>query len=54
MPLSEAGVPSILLIDYDYPPWHTHADTLDKLGEGSLEAVGETLRLAVLDLFSGG
>jgi glutaminyl-peptide cyclotransferase len=53
VPLSEAGVPSILLIDYDYPPWHTHADTLDKLGERSLEAVGETLRLAVLELFSG-
>lgn len=50
VPLSEAGVPSILLIDYDYPAWHTHADTLDKLDVQSLGAVGETLRLALLDL----
>lgn len=53
VPLSEAGVPSILLIDYAYPPWHTHADTLDKLGAASLEAVGETLRVALLDLAAG-
>lgn len=50
VPLSRAGVPSILLIDYDYPAWHTHADTLDKLDARSLGAVGETLRLALLDL----
>lgn len=53
VPLSEAGVPSILLIDYDYPPWHTHADTLDKLGAASLEAVGETLRRALLAIAAG-
>lgn len=50
VPLHEAGVPSILLIDYDYPAWHTHADTRDKLDARSLGAVGETLRLAFLDL----
>ncbi|PCC66891.1 Peptidase family M28 [Nannocystis exedens] len=50
VPLDEAGVPSILLIDYDYPAWHTHADTRDKLDARSLGAVGETLRLAFLDL----
>ncbi|MDC0719822.1 M28 family peptidase [Nannocystis bainbridge] len=50
VPLDEAGVPSILLIDYDYPAWHTHADTRDKLDARSLGAVGETLRLALLDL----
>ncbi|MCY1062031.1 M28 family peptidase [Nannocystis sp. SCPEA4] len=50
VPLSEAGVPSVLLIDYDYPAWHTHADTRDQLDARSLGAVGETLRLAFLDL----
>ncbi|WAS98728.1 M28 family peptidase [Nannocystis punicea] len=50
VPLDEAGVPSVLLIDYDYPAWHTHADTRDKLDARSLGAVGETLRLALLDL----
>lgn len=45
--LAAAGIPAILLIDYTYPPWHTHADTLDKLSAASLGAVGETLRLAL-------
>ena len=53
VPLTEGGIPSILLIDYDYPPWHTHTDTLDKLDARSLEAVGETLRLALLDIYGG-
>jgi len=33
-------VPTIDLIDFNYPPWHTAADTLDKLGPESLRAVG--------------
>ncbi len=44
VPLARAGVPAILLIDHDYAPWHTHADTIDELSAESLEAVGETLR----------
>ena len=47
VPLTRAGVPSILIIDYSYAPWHTHADDLDQVAAGSLEAVGETLRLAL-------
>jgi glutaminyl-peptide cyclotransferase len=47
VPLTDAGVPSILLIDYTYAPWHTHADTIDQLSADSLGAVGETLRLAL-------
>lgn len=35
-----AEIPSIDLIDFNYPPWHTAADTLDKLGPESLRAVG--------------
>lgn len=45
--LTRAGVPSILIIDYDYPAWHTHADGPEQVGAASLEAVGETLRLAL-------
>src|SRR5262249_2139130 len=30
-PFLRAGVPAALLIDFDYPPWHTVADTLDKV-----------------------
>ncbi len=36
-----AEVPTIDLIDFNYPPWHTAADTLDKLGPDSLKAVGD-------------
>lgn len=41
-----SGIPTINLIDFDYAPWHTPADTLDKVSEGSLEISGRiTLRL---------
>ncbi len=45
--LTGAGVPSLLLIDYSYPPWHTHADALTQISAASLGAVGETLRRAL-------
>jgi len=35
-----ARVPVIDLIDFNYPPWHTADDTLDKLAPESLGAVG--------------
>lgn len=44
VPLIAAGVPSVLLIDYNYPPWHTHADDISQISAHSLGAVGETLR----------
>ena len=36
-----AKVQTIDLIDFNYPPWHTADDTLDKLSPESLQAVGE-------------
>ncbi len=39
-PLNAAGIPAIDLIDFDYPPWHTGADTMDKLSAESLQTVG--------------
>ena len=35
-----AGIPCILVIDYDYPYWHTEADTPDKCSALSLAKVG--------------
>ncbi len=46
-PLNAVGIPVIDLIDFDYPPWHTAADTLDKIGAESLEIAG---RVALYDL----
>ncbi len=42
VPLNNAGVPTIDLIDFDYPYWHTSSDTLDKLSAASLEIIGQT------------
>jgi Zn-dependent M28 family amino/carboxypeptidase len=42
-PFLKAGVPATLLIDFDFPPWHTASDTLDKVSARSLQVVGEVL-----------
>ena len=42
-PFVEAGIPAMVLIDFDYPYWHTVGDTPDKVSSESLEAVGRTL-----------
>ena len=39
-PLNEIGIPTIDLIDFDYPPWHTPEDTIDKLSAESLRITG--------------
>jgi Zn-dependent M28 family amino/carboxypeptidase len=39
-PLNEIGIPVIDLIDFDYPPWHTADDTVDKLSADSLRITG--------------
>lgn len=39
-PLNAIGVPTIDLIDFDYPPWHTPGDTMDKLSAESLRITG--------------
>lgn len=45
--LNDAGVPTVDLIDFDYPSWHTSADTVDKCSPASLGKVG-TLLLSFL------
>ena len=41
--LNQAGVPTIDLIDFDYPAWHTLEDTPDKCSPDSLFDVGKML-----------
>jgi Zn-dependent M28 family amino/carboxypeptidase len=43
VPFVQRGVPATLLIDFDYPPWHTADDTLDKISAQSLAVVGEVV-----------
>jgi glutaminyl-peptide cyclotransferase len=47
IPFVERGVPSVDIIDFDYPYWHTTSDTIDKVSPASLERVGRTLELFV-------
>lgn len=42
-PFLAAGIPAVDIIDFDYPYWHTAADTPDKVSPKSLQIVGETL-----------
>lgn len=39
--LNAVRIPTIDLIDFNYPPWHTPGDTLDKLSTESLTIVGQ-------------
>jgi Zn-dependent M28 family amino/carboxypeptidase len=43
IPFLREGIPAIDIIDFDYPYWHTTSDTLDKISDLSLEAVGRTI-----------
>ena len=43
VPFLDAGIPALDLIDFDYPPWHTAGDTLDKVSARSLQIVGDVL-----------
>ncbi len=43
-----ARIPAMDIIDFDYPPWHTSGDTMDKLSAASLQTIGRvTLWLLV-------
>ena len=39
LPFIKIGVPAVVLMDFDYPYWHTLQDTLDKCSPESLYAV---------------
>jgi glutaminyl-peptide cyclotransferase len=42
-PFLRAGIPAVDLIDWSYPYQHKLTDSYDKLSEGSVDAVGETI-----------
>ena len=39
--LQKAGIRAIDVVDFDYPPWHTQYDTIDKVSAASLQIVGD-------------
>jgi glutaminyl-peptide cyclotransferase len=42
-----AGIPSVDIIDLDYPAWHTADDTLERVSAQSLQVVGDVLLAAL-------
>ena len=46
MPFMRAGVPSVDVIDLDYPAWHTAQDDLDHVSARSLQVVGDVILAA--------
>ena len=43
VPLQQAGISAIDVIDFDYAAWHTPDDTIDKVSARSLEIVGQVV-----------
>ena len=39
IPLLDAGIPAVDVIDFDYPAWHTHLDLPDRVSAASLAEV---------------
>jgi Peptidase family M28 len=40
VPLNAIGIPTLDIIDFDFPWWHTEGDTIDKISAQSLQIVG--------------
>jgi hypothetical protein len=49
IPLIINNIPTVDLIDFDYPYWHTLRDSPDKCSADSLQAVGRTVAAVVYD-----
>ena len=49
IPLIEAGVKCIDVIDFDYGPWHTLDDTPDKCSPDSLKIVGDVIARVIYE-----
>ena len=43
-PFLRRGIAAVDVIDFDYPYWHTTADTADKVSPDSLEHVGRVMQ----------
>ena len=43
LPLNDAGIPTIDIIDFQYPHWHTAGDLPDQCSGASLEQVGRVV-----------
>lgn len=49
IPLNDAGLPAVDILDFDYPAWHTHRDTPDQMSAASLAQVARVAAWLVYD-----
>lgn len=49
-PFHRIGIPATVLIDFDYPYWHTHDDTLDKCSIESMFSIFSVVTKTIADL----
>jgi glutaminyl-peptide cyclotransferase len=54
IPLLDAGISCIDVIDFTYAPWHTLADTADKCSASSLGVIGDTMAAWIYGQKAGG
>lgn len=47
LPFIYAGIPSVDIIDLDYPAWHTAGDTMEAVDAKSLQVVGDVVLAAL-------
>jgi len=50
LPFLAAGIPSVDIIDFDFPAWHTAGDTLDAVSARSLQIVGDVVLAALPEI----
>jgi hypothetical protein len=50
VPFLKAGVPSVDIIDLEYPHWHQATDTVDNVSERSLRIVGDVVVAALPEI----
>jgi glutaminyl-peptide cyclotransferase len=50
IPYLKAAIPSVDLIDFDYPCWHMACDTLDKVSAHSLKIVGDVIYFSLPEI----
>ena len=50
IPFLKAGVPSLDIIDLDYPQWHTAQDTLDAVAARACRLLGDGVVAALPEI----
>ena len=50
IPYLRAAIPAVDIIDFEYPPWHTAEDTLDKTSGKSLKIVGDVVYFSLPEI----